>query len=97
MVAKRLRIAGLVQGVGYRAMLARKAHELDLRGWVRNRFDGSVEALVVGEPEMVGRLIDWARCGPVAARVDAVEVSEVDANGADPAVEDASFQIKPTA
>lgn len=97
MLAKRLRIAGLVQGVGYRATLAREAHKLDLRGWVRNRFDGSVEALVMGEPESVGRLIDWARAGPVAARVDAVEVSEVDANGADPEVEAASFQIKPTA
>jgi acylphosphatase len=96
-VAKRLRITGLVQGVGYRATLAHEAGKLDLRGWVRNRFDGSVEALVIGEPTTVGRLIDWAHRGPVSARVDRVEVSEADLDVADAAVEGARFQIRQTA
>jgi acylphosphatase len=97
MVAKRLRITGLVQGVGYRATLARRAGKLHLLGWVRNRVDGSVEALVVGEPETVGRLIDWAGHGPVSARVDRVEISEVDMSAADSVVEGARFQIRQTA
>lgn len=97
MVTKRLRITGLVQGVGYRATLAHEAGKLDLRGWVRNRFDGSVEALVIGDPATVGRLIDWAHRGPVSARVDRVEVAEADSGAADSEVDGARFQIRQTA
>lgn len=71
-----LRITGRVQGVGYRAWAIETASRLGLRGWVRNRADGSVEALVIGEDDTVAAMIEACRAGPFAARVDAVSVSE---------------------
>jgi len=68
-----LRISGRVQGVGYRDALRAEALRRGLSGWVRNRFDGSVEAIVQGSPEAVEAVIAWARRGPPAARVDNLE------------------------
>ncbi|HME91690.1 MAG TPA: acylphosphatase [Myxococcaceae bacterium] len=68
----RLRITGKVQGVGYRLWAMRTAAGLGLRGWVRNRSDGSVEALVTGTPEDVAGIIKAARRGPAAANVTQV-------------------------
>ena len=65
----RLRITGQVQGVGYRLWMTRKAASLGLRGWVRNRADGSVEALVTGPPEAVAAMVEASRKGPYGARV----------------------------
>ena len=73
---KHLRIAGQVQGVGYRMGMERKARELGVTGWVRNRHDGTVEAMVQGTPEAVEAMIEWARRGPRAAIVTDVKVSE---------------------
>ena len=70
--ARLLRIRGLVQGVGYRNALHREATRLGIKGWVRNRSDGSVEALLIGSPEAVDQLTVWAHHGPSAARVDRV-------------------------
>lgn len=75
-VTRQLRIIGRVQGVGYRWSMAREAQRLRLSGWVRNRLDGSVEALVSGAHETVQALIDWAKGGPALARVDSVMVTE---------------------
>ena len=75
-VTRRLSIRGRVQGVGYRASLTREAERLGVAGWVRNRFDGSVEAVVAGHAERVDALIAWAHRGPAAAAVIAVEVEE---------------------
>jgi acylphosphatase len=69
-----LRIEGRVQGVGYRAFVERQASVLGLSGWVRNRRDGSVEAVLQGAPAAVDEMIELCRSGPVAARVDRVEV-----------------------
>jgi acylphosphatase len=74
-----LRISGRVQGVGYRDALRREAQANGIGGWVRNRRDGTVEAVVQGSPAAVGRILAWAKIGPPAARV--TEVSAPDAHG----------------
>jgi acylphosphatase len=65
-------ISGRVQGVGYRAWVEHQATNHDLEGWVRNRRDGSVEALFAGPADVVADLIARCRRGPSSARVDAV-------------------------
>lgn len=66
-------IEGRVQGVGYRVWAARTAEDLGLKGWVRNRTDGSVEAVVEGEPETVDAMLKLCRQGPRSARVSHIE------------------------
>ena len=75
-VTRRLRIHGRVQGVFYRGWSVETARALGLRGWVRNRHDGSVEMLVRGDKERVERMIARCREGPADARVDRVEIAE---------------------
>ena len=87
----RLRIAGAVQGVGYRYWTERTAHELGLSGWVRNRRDGTVEAVISGSAEMVDRMIERCRKGPRAARVTSIDVEE------EPATPSSGFEVLPTA
>lgn len=70
---RHLRIIGRVQGVGFREALRAEALALGLVGWVRNRSDGSVEALLQGEAAAVDAVAAWARRGPPAARVDRVD------------------------
>ena len=76
--AVRVQIAGLVQGVFFRVSARDEAVRLGVHGWVRNRRDGSVEALYQGAPDAVERMIAWSRQGPRDARVDRVDVTEVD-------------------
>ena len=71
--ARLLRIHGIVQGVGYRNALHAQARHLGLAGWVRNRSDGTVEALVAGPAAAVDAIVEWARRGPPAARVSQVD------------------------
>ena len=73
---RKLRIHGEVQGVWFRAWSAEAARELGLRGWVRNRRDGTVEMLVHGEPDAVEQMIARCRVGPPAARVVRIDVEE---------------------
>lgn len=77
-IARLLRIHGRVQGVSYRASAQQEAIRLGLSGWVRNRHDGSVEALVSGRVDAVEAFIGWAHLGPPAARVDRVEVGQTE-------------------
>ena len=82
MIAKRLRIEGVVQGVGYRQWMVRAAARLVVAGWVRNRGDGTVEALVEGDAAAVEELLRACRRGPAGASVtliheDLVEPEEL--------------------
>ena len=74
-MATHLHITGIVQGVGYRASFDAEARHLNLSGWVRNRRDGSVEAMVDGPAEAIEAIIAWSRRGPSLARVTDVHVS----------------------
>jgi acylphosphatase len=69
---RQVTIRGRVQGVGYRAWVEERALAHDLEGWVRNRRDGSVEALFAGPAEVVTDMIAGCRRGPSSSRVDAV-------------------------
>ena len=69
---RQVTIRGRVQGVGYRAWVEDEATARHLEGWVRNRRDGSVEALFAGSEDVVADLIALCRLGPSTARVDAV-------------------------
>jgi acylphosphatase len=75
----RLRISGLVQSVGYRAFVEQEARRRGLQGWVRNRRDRSVEALIAGAEDAVGDMIIVCRRGPPGAQVDDIEMSETEA------------------
>jgi acylphosphatase len=91
-VARRIVIVGRVQGVGFRYALADQARQRGLHGWVRNRRDESVEAVVAGDAAQVQAIIDWSRGGPPSADVSSVDVSEV----AQGAYAEGDFEIKPT-
>ena len=86
---RRLLIEGLVQGVGYRYSFVHAANRLGLCGWVRNRRDGSVEAVVQGPAEAVKEIVEWAKRGPSLSRVDRVDESPVSG-------EFSSFEIRDT-
>jgi len=86
----RLRIEGLVQGVGYRMFVERSASAVGLEGWVRNRRDGGVEAVISGAAAAIDEMVARCKVGPPGARVDRVEVlpeDEVVAPG---------FSVRPT-
>jgi len=86
----RLRITGWVQGVSYRLWATRTAASLGLRGWVRNRADGSVEVLAIGPSETVTDFGAACRHGPRAALVMAVSVAEAEDDGS------LGFSARPT-
>jgi acylphosphatase len=70
-------VTGRVQGVGYRDSLRDQALRHGLTGWVRNRRDGSVEAVLQGAPEGIDATIAWARRGPALAHVTDVRTDQV--------------------
>lgn len=88
-VTKNLRIAGDVQGVGFRDFMLRRARTLGVTGWVRNRMDGSVEAVVQGSADAVDQIIALARQGPRSAHVTGVRVSDADGQFT-------AFEMRPT-
>jgi len=89
-------IRGRVQGVGYRVWLAQTAESYGLEGWVRNRRDGSVEALFAGAEATVADMIAKCQHGPSASRVDAVVVEEAGADMLAQRGADERFSILPT-
>ncbi|PSC02782.1 acylphosphatase [Alsobacter soli] len=86
----RIIVRGRVQGVGYRAWTEREALARGLQGWVRNRLDGSVEALISGDERQVEDMLRACRHGPRLAAVDDVTVQE----SAEPAGD--AFRTAPT-
>ena len=86
---KRLVVRGRVQGVGFRYATVHAARRFGVTGWVRNRGDGSVEAVVHGSVESVQAMVEWARRGPDAAVVESLEVLEAEGEFSD-------FEMRPT-
>lgn len=78
MTTRRLVVHGRVQGVWFRGWAVDQARALGLSGWVRNRRDGSVEALIAGPDAAVAEMIVRCRAGPPAARAERVEVEDSD-------------------
>ena len=78
MIAKRVLIGGRVQGVGYRAWMVREAQSLGVWGWVLNRADGTVEAVVHGGTDAVEELLRRCRRGPMLAGVRTIDESAVE-------------------
>lgn len=76
MKTQHVHIQGRVQGVWFRESMRREAERLGVTGWVRNRPDGSVEAVVQGPAEAVDALLDWTRTGPPMARVERIILTE---------------------
>ena len=87
-----VRVRGRVQGVGYRHACVQQARALGVTGWVRNRTDDSVEALLQGTPAQLQRLCDWMRDEVPTARVDRMDVTPV----APPVTRFSSFEQRPT-
>ena len=83
-------VSGRVQGVWFRGWTCEQARALGLTGWVRNRRDGSVEAVFAGPPAAVDQMVAACRQGPPAARVDAVSASPA----SDPGL--SGFEARPT-
>ena len=81
MIRRRVVVHGRVHGVWFRDSTRRLAVRHGVAGWARNRRDGTVEAVFEGEPEAVGRLVDFCRVGPPDARVTAVEESPEEPQG----------------
>ena len=88
-VRRRVVVRGRVQGVWFRGSTRERALAEDVRGWVRNRSDGSVEAVFEGPPPAVEALVAYCREGPRSARVDGIEVAEEEPEGL------ARFEVRP--
>ena len=88
--AKHLVIHGRVQGVCYRAWFSELAEQMSLKGWVRNRHDGTVEAMISGSSDAVERMIMAAGTGPTLAEVKEVVANERDYDGP------SGFEVRPT-
>lgn len=87
---KRLLISGVVQGVGFRYSMMAQARLLGVTGWVRNRRDGRVEAVIAGDPAQIEAMLAWSRIGPAGSSVDELII--------EPTVGDfPDFELLPTA
>lgn len=89
-IARRLRIQGRVQGVGYRAWAQATAKEIGVGGWVRNLADSTVEAVIEGEADKIAKFVEAAWRGPSLARVSDIVMEDVGVAGR------SSFELRPT-
>ncbi|HEX3971795.1 MAG TPA: acylphosphatase [Stellaceae bacterium] len=90
MIAMHLDITGKVQGVGFRFFVTRSAQHQGLRGWVRNRLNGNVEALLIGEEAAVAAVTEQCRRGPPMGRVDRLDAVPAQDDGSTDFVERAT-------
>jgi acylphosphatase len=81
MIRRRIVVRGRVQGVFFRDSLRRVADQRNVSGWVANRLDGTVEAVLEGDEDAVGRVVDFAHRGPRGAQVEAVDVTAEEPEG----------------
>ena len=81
MIRRRCVVSGRVQGVFFRDSTRRQAEKSGVAGWVRNREDGTVEAVFEGDDDAVARIVEWVREGPGHADVERVEVAEEEPEG----------------
>ncbi|HTT48938.1 MAG TPA: acylphosphatase [Pseudolabrys sp.] len=95
-VIRHMVVHGRVQGVGFRAFVERAALRHGLEGWVRNRRDGSVEAVFMGEVAAVATAIEACRRGPFGARVDVLHEREGNAEDLKPRALGDVFSVLPT-
>ena len=72
-VTLHLVIHGRVQGVFFRESMRQQAEKLNINGWARNQAEGTVEAVIQGSAESVGKLLDWAHRGPPMAKVTQID------------------------
>jgi acylphosphatase len=93
---RQVTIQGRVQGVGYRAWVEHQATVHHLEGWVRNRRDGSVEALFAGSADVVSNMVASCRRGPASARVEAVEDESVNSDALNLRYAGERFSVLPT-
>jgi acylphosphatase len=80
-IARRVTVAGRVQGVGFRFFAERSARELGVKGWVRNLPDGNVESVAEGDEESIARYLARLREGPRMGQVERVQIEEVSWSG----------------
>jgi len=93
---RQVTIQGRVQGVGYRAWVEHQARVHHIEGWVRNRGDGSVEALFAGPADVVSNMVALCRRGPAAARVEAVQDQSANSGALDLRYAGERFSVLPT-
>lgn len=97
MVTRHMIVHGRVQGVGFRAFVEDEALRCGLEGWVRNRRDGSVEAVFIGEEAAVAAAIEASRRGPFGARVDVLHERDATDEDIKRRAEGDVFSVLPTA
>ena len=95
-IVRHVVVRGRVQGVGYRAFVEDEAMQRRLRGWVRNRRDGSVEAVFAGPRTVVEAMIEACRHGPASARVSALDQREGTQTDLSEAARGSFFEVLPT-
>ena len=70
-------VSGIVQGVGFRYATLKKANELGITGWIKNRIDGKVETVIEGENDSLKQMLSWLKKGPSQANITDTEVQEL--------------------
>ena len=78
MIQYEIKITGRVQGVGFRYYTKQKAHDFDIKGWVKNTVDGGVLVVAQGEKTDLETFIDFLRIGPTLSRVDKISKVKID-------------------